>query len=138
MEKAVAIKTPVGNFNNYRDNIILKNIEWNCSKTTFYLNISKNGIENNRMDILDEYNFKITFYGIISLFHVEYDTYEGIINNNIKPNDNVSAFEIIEGSNYIKNLPIRNDRKDKIKHYYLSTYDDVFNILAEGYIFELL
>jgi hypothetical protein len=52
--------------------------------------------------------------------------------------NNVSVFEIIENSNYIKNLSVRNDFKNKIQHYYLSTYDDVFNILAEKYVFELI
>ena len=44
MEKSIPIKTPIGIFENYRDSIILKNIEWKDRQIIFYCNISKHGI----------------------------------------------------------------------------------------------
>ena len=71
------------------------------------------------------------------MFQAEYDTYEAIIKGFPKPNDNISNFEIIENSYYIKTLPIRNYVKN-VNHFCLSTCDDIFNIIAKEYIFELL
>ena len=134
-EKAVAVNTPLGYFENYRDSIIIEKIEWNVPNITFFCNINDKHISN-KYD--KEYiKFKIIFKSVISLFQAEYDTYEAIDKWFPKSTKNVSNFEIIENSKYIKDLPIRTDVKN-VKHYCLSTYDDVFNIIAEEYIFESL
>jgi hypothetical protein len=138
-EKAIPIKTPIGTFENYRDGIILKNIEWKHPQVIFYCNISNHAIKiNGDNKVLKEYNFKIIFEGVISLFHAEYDTYEAIYRGFPKSGANESIFEIIENSNYIKNLPIRNEYKNKVNHYCLTTYDDVFDIIAKSYAIEVL
>jgi hypothetical protein len=134
-EKAIAINTPLGYFENYRNSIIIDKIEWNVPHITFFCNIGGNHISNKNDK---EYvKFKITFKCVISLFQAEYDTYIAIIKGFPKSNENISNFEIIENSHYIKNLPIRNDVKN-VNHYCLGTYDDIFNIIAKEYSFELL
>jgi hypothetical protein len=133
-EKATAINTPLGYFENYRDSIIIEKIEWNVPDITFFCNINGEHVSNKNDK---EYiKFKIIFKYVISLFQAEYDTYEAIIKGFPKSNENISNFEIIENSHYIKNLPIRKDVKN-VNHYCLSTYDDIFNIIATEYIFEL-
>ena len=52
---------------------------------------------------MENYDFKIQFNNVISLFHAEYDTYEVINKGFPKSEANESAFEIIENSNYAKN-----------------------------------
>ncbi|EMO42366.1 hypothetical protein [Leptospira noguchii] len=136
MEKAIAIKTPIGIFKNFRDGIILNRIEWKGSKIMFSCNITDNSIIG-EIDRGQEYNFYIVFNEVISLFHSELDTYCAIENEFIKAEDSASIFEEIENSNYIKKLPIRLDWGE-IRHYCLSTYDDIFNIIAKSYTFLLL
>ena len=141
IEKAIPIETPIGLFENHRDAILLENIEWeHSSKVIFFCNITKNHIKNTEnKTLMQEFSFKIIFFDIISLFHSEYDTYEAIKKGFPKPGINESVFEIIENSNYLKDLPIREDyNKEKLNHYYLQTYDDVFNIIACSYKIEML
>ncbi|EMF43373.1 hypothetical protein MKU65_02945 [Leptospira interrogans] len=136
MEKAVPIKTPIGYFKNHRDGIILTNIQWSNSKIIFSCNITDNAI----LDATTkekEYEFKLIFDGVISLFHAELDTYYQIEKDFQKPKATKSIFEEINNSDYIAKLPIRSDWGE-VKHYCLSTYDDIFNILAKSYTFELL
>jgi hypothetical protein len=138
MEKAVPVKTFFGVFGNYRDIIILKNIEWKQNKVIFYCNISKHGITGNgNKKSPEDYNCRIIFDDVISLFHAEYDTYEAIKRGFPKSEISKSIFEIIENSNYVKNLPVRNEYKNKVTHYCLTTYDDVFNIIAKSYMIEI-
>lgn len=136
MEKAIPIKTQIGFFENYRDGIILKRIDWKNCNITFHCNIVSNSIVDN-VDNGEDYDSELTFVGVISLFHAEYDTYESIKNGFPMSNLNESIFEEIENSDYIKRLPIRADQGE-VKHYCLSTYDDVFNIIAKSYICKLL
>jgi hypothetical protein len=138
MEKSIPIKTVMGTFENYRDGIILKNIEWIPPQMIFYCNVSSHAIKNNENPDKKYYDFKIIFKNVISLFHAEYDTYEAIDKGFPKSIVNESVFEIIENSNYIKKLPVRSEYIDKINHYSLSTYDDVFDILATSYTIEML
>ncbi|MDR1340087.1 MAG: hypothetical protein LBK58_08565 [Prevotellaceae bacterium] len=147
IEKSVPVKTAVGIFENYRDGIILENIEWQHRQMVFYCTISSHAIKNDENIKLDrEYNFKIIFEDVISLFHAEYDTYEAICPGRkglkkygyAKPKVNGSIFEMIENSNYIKALPAREEYVGKVRHYCLTTYDDVFNIIAKSYTVEFL
>jgi hypothetical protein len=138
MEKAVVIQTPIGRFNGNRDGIIIKNIEWKPPQAVFCCNISKSGLLDGNEDSADCYDFKIRFRQVVSLFHAEYDTYEAIAKGFPKAGDSAGAFERIENSRYIKELPIRSEYANKVKHYCLSTYDDVFDILAEDFTIELL
>jgi hypothetical protein len=147
MEKSLPIKTTIGIFENYRDGIILKNIEWKRPQMIFYCNISSRAIKNDEnIKSEKEYNFKIIFEDVISLFHAEYDTYEAIYPGRkglkkygfTKSRVNKSIFDMIENSNYIKILPMRNEYIGKVKHYCLITYDDVFNIIAKSYTIEFL
>jgi hypothetical protein len=138
MEKAIPVKTPLGIFENYRDSIILKNIEWRHPQIIFYCVISGHGIINNENPkMLENYNFRIIFENVISLFHAEYGTYEAIDKGFTKSEVHRSVFEIIEDSNYVKNLPARNEYKNSVKHYCLTTYDDVFDIIAKSYKIEM-
>ncbi|MDR1347708.1 MAG: hypothetical protein LBJ63_04655 [Prevotellaceae bacterium] len=145
MEKSLPIKTPIGVFENYRDGIILKSIEWKHPQMIFYCNISSHAIKNDKnIKLNKEYNFKIIFEDVISLFYAEYDTYEAIYPGRkglkkygyAKSKVSESIFEMIENSNYIKVLPVRNEYAGKVNHYCLTTYDDVFNIIAKSYKIE--
>jgi hypothetical protein len=144
MEKSVPVKTAAGIFKNYRDGIILKHIEWKHRQMVFYCTISGHAIKNDEND--REYNFKIIFEDVISLFHAEYDTYEAICPGRkglkkygyAKSKVNGSIFEMIENSNYIKVLPVRNEYVGKVKHYCLTAYDDVFNVIAKSCTVEFL
>ncbi|MDR2350673.1 MAG: hypothetical protein LBF41_08675 [Deltaproteobacteria bacterium] len=101
------------------------------------MNISKSGIIRTQKTVYNDVDFKVKFHGILSLFQAKYDTYEEMDKIYVKPKSSVSAFEIIHNSNYIKKLPATKAVKRNMKHYRLSTIDDVFNILAEGHEFKV-
>lgn len=56
-----------------------------------------------------EYEFKLIFDGVISLFHAKLDTYYQIEKDFQKPKVTKSIFEEINNSDYIVKLPIRSD-----------------------------
>lgn len=76
--------------------------------------------------------YKLEFKNVISMFTCELDSYDAINTNS------VYSFEIIEDSNYLKTIAA-NDELDikSLKHYRLKTYDDVYDIIAEDYVFEI-
>ena len=76
--------------------------------------------------------YKLEFKNVISMFTCELDSYDAVNINS------VYSFEIIENSKYLKTI-VANDELDikSLKHYRLKTYDDVFDIIAEDYVFEI-
>ena len=76
--------------------------------------------------------YKLEFKNVISMFTCELDSYDAINTNG------VYSFEIIENSKYLRTIAA-NDELDikSLKHYRLKTYDDVFDIIAEDYVFEI-
>lgn len=76
--------------------------------------------------------YKLEFKNVISMFTCELDSYDAINTNG------VYSFEIIENSKYLKTIAV-NDELDikSLKHYRLKTYNDVFDIIAEDYVFEI-
>jgi hypothetical protein len=107
MQILIPIKTPIGTFNRYRDNIILNKMEWKGRTIIFYCNISPNGIIDNTFE--DDVDFKLIFYHTVSFFHCEYDTYESLHPEFSKPTPHSSVFELIENSKFIEDLPIKED-----------------------------
>ena len=82
---------------------------------------------------VDRYiKYKLEFKNVISMFACELDSYDAINTNS------VYSFEIIENSKYLKTIAA-NDELDikSLKHYRLKTYDEVFEIIAEDYVFEI-
>ena len=82
---------------------------------------------------VDRYiKYKLEFKNVISMFTCELDSYDAVNINS------VYSFEIIENSKYLKTIAA-NDELDikSLKHYRLKTYDDVFDIIAEDYVFEI-
>jgi hypothetical protein len=43
---------------------------------------------------------------------------------------------MIDNSNYIRILPVKNEYAGKVKHYCLTAYDGVFDIIAKSYTVE--
>ena len=76
--------------------------------------------------------YKLEFKDVISMFTCELDSYDAINTNS------VYSFEIVEDSKYLK-IIVANDELDikSLKHYRLKTYDEVFDIIAEDYVFEI-
>ena len=76
--------------------------------------------------------YKLEFKNVISMFTCELDSYDAINTNS------VYSFEIVEDSKYLK-IIAANDELDikSLKHYRLKTYDEVFEIIAEDYVFEI-
>ncbi len=81
---------------------------------------------------IDFVPFKISFRGIIHLKFYELDLYYP---KNMW--ERKASFEMIQDSDLIKEFMILNDSQGKInenhKHYILWTYDDVFEVVADGY-----
>lgn len=73
--------------------------------------------------------FRLTFKDVIAHFACELDTYENISRIG-------GCFGIIEESEQLKKLPVRNDfDKSEYKHYRVCTYDFVFDVFAKGFEF---
>lgn len=80
--------------------------------------------------------YELTFDSVISLFSCELDTYYNLEYKRLldKKESNISSFMVIENSEYLNKLPLREDYdKKEYIHYRLKTYDVVFDIIARSY-----
>ena len=76
--------------------------------------------------------YKLEFKNVVSMFTCELNSYDAINTNG------VYSFEIIENSKYLKTIAANDELDIKLlKHYRLKTYDDVFDIIAKDYVFEI-
>lgn len=81
---------------------------------------------------LVNYFYTLVFENTISYFTCELDTYENI------DNLYVSSFNIVKNSDWLNNLPLREDLdKSGFKHFQIFTYDYVLNIIAASYDFKV-
>lgn len=75
--------------------------------------------------------YTLTFHRVIACFFSELDTYE---NMDTYGHLDFTDFNIVENSQWLANLPIREDfDKSLFKHYQLFTYDMVYNIIAVSF-----
>ena len=76
--------------------------------------------------------YELIFYKVIKYTSCELDTYEA--DKNEIQAINKGSLLIVQGSDYLKNIPVRYDyNKDDYKHFVICTYDFVFNVFATDY-----
>ena len=136
MEKPVPIETIAGILNGrdcfYFDTVVQDNYD----NVIFTGDI--NGHLVKEMDNKkDWYPYKLTFKRVLACFYCELDTYENLASTGYL-HDGSSCFDLIENSDWLKSLPIREDFDKSIyNHYRLFTYDIVYNIIATEYQLEV-
>lgn len=136
MKKSKAIETELGILHG-RDCIYLDSVEQDdCSNLIFIGEINSNLV----LKKISERAFIpyiLTFEGEIAHFSCELDTYGNLeYENRIDEDDYIyeSSFDLIDNSVWLDSLPIREDfDKSEYKHYHLSTYDIVYDIIATSY-----
>ena len=132
MGKTTAVNTCLGVLKG-RDCIYLNQVKRDSlGNLTFTGDINGHLISQHR-DEKDWFPYTITFRQVLAYFTCELDTYENLAGTECLDG---SSFDLIENSNWLKSLPVREDfHKDIYRHYRLFTYDDVYNIIAVSYEF---
>ena len=137
MEKAVQIETKVG-FIEYRDAIHLDKIESNGIDWEF-IGEFNGGLVTNNITNSEWIPYRLTFKSVQNLFSCDIEHEPTMIVSWEMDEDDINVFHIIENSKFLSNLLIENNiNSDKLKHYWLQTYDIAFHIIAESYELELL
>lgn len=79
--------------------------------------------------------YQLTFHRVVTYFVCELDTYENIDNS---AHLDYSCFNIVENSQWLESLPLREDfDRSLYKHYQVFTYDFVYNIIAVNFDFSV-
>lgn len=79
--------------------------------------------------------YTLTFQDVLACFSCELDTYGNLAGF---PDSESSDFDLIEDSEWLESLPVRNDfQKNRYTHYRIFTYDIVYNIIAGSYKLEI-
>lgn len=119
-----------------RDAIFLDEISFHYDKNevTFVGELNSNLCS--KLPHNSEYRgFRLTFTGVMAFQMTELDCAHGVVANLSK-----SSFDVVENSEWISQMRV-GDRSGKLKdshrHFILSTYDDVFEIVAAGFEFEI-
>lgn len=130
METAIPIETEIGILSG-RDCIFFDAMTRDSCKMIFTGEINSKLASKQTQG--EEYiPYKLTFKDVLVSFSCELDTYCYL------DNLHSSSFDLIDDSDWLKELPIRYDyNKEDYNHYCFHTYDDVFNIIASGYQLEL-
>lgn len=130
MNKSVGIEVPVLGILYGRDCIFIDSVIQNDSdKLKFKGEINSSLIKNIKDN--EWIPYVLTFHQVIAYFSCELDTYENIGMYN---HSNHADFNIVENSQWLAELQIREDfDKSVYKHYLLFTYDYVYNIIAESF-----
>jgi len=132
MEKIIPIETSVG-FLKGRDCIYIDTVLQNeNSSLTFKGELNSNLLTDTKRN-KDFLPYKLVFPQILAVFYCELDTYSNL--NQPKS----SMFDLIENSEWLESILIREDYDKSIyKHYRLSTYDYVFDIISIGYRLDII
>ena len=113
-----------------RDCIYLDNVYKNARSYIFEGEINCRLLNNGKDGFI---KYKLEFKNVVSIFTCELNTYDAINTNSIY------SFEVIENSKYLKTIAANDKANIKsLKHYRLRTYDDVFDIIAEDYILDII
>ena len=130
MEQAVPIETRVGILSG-RDCIHLDTVIQDANKNVIVFAGDISGTLVSKA--VDWMPYKLTFIQVLAYFCCELDTYENLVKTT-----SCSSFVLMENSAWLESLPIRYDYdKNAYKHYRLFTYDDVYDIIATKYEFEI-
>ena len=131
MDKIIPIETVVG-FLTGRDCVYLDKVTQDVNSGVL---VFEGDINGNLVVCEKEWlPYKLKFTQVLMYFCCELDTY-----GNLTEIEYSSSFDLVENSTWLEALPIRKDYdKKEYKHYRLFTYDDVFDVIATGYEFELI
>lgn len=133
MERAVPIETELGIIQK-RDGIFLDRVQSDGYQMIFTGEINGNLVIRHR-DEKEWFPYTLTFHGVLVCLSCELDTYENMGDNSFPDS---SDFDMIEESAWLQSLPIRKDyNKDHYRHYRLSTYDTIYNIIAKDHEFNI-
>ncbi|MDE7478594.1 MAG: hypothetical protein K2M91_11715 [Lachnospiraceae bacterium] len=129
MERSIPIETDLGIING-RDGIFLDDVHSDDHNMTFTGDI--NGVKSANHNNAEKWiPYTLIFHQVLACFSCELDTYENIGDSSFCDS---SDFDFIEESAWLQSLPIRKDYdKSRYKHYRLSTYDTIYNIIATDY-----
>lgn len=126
---AFSADTLYGKFDTCREGMIIKEMRFDGG-LIFRINIAKGAVSDPPEGAGDVFDFTLKFTNVISYFATEIDTYQ-----ESSRQDCCSNFEEVTRSRYLKKLKIREDWPP-VKHYRLYTYDDVYDVLASGFVIE--
>jgi hypothetical protein len=130
MEQVLPIETSVGILNG-RDCIHLDTVIQDAHKNTVVFAGDINGRLTSKAT--DWIPYRLIFMQVLAYFCCELDTYENLVNTTSN-----SSFVVMENSMWLESLPVRYDYdKNAYKHFRLFTYDDVYDIIATEYEFEI-
>ena len=135
MQRAIPIETVVG-FIEYRDTIHLDKIESNGNDWVFIGEFNGSHVTKST-DGRKWIPFRFTFMSVQNIFSYDIECEPVELFSCGKDDGDVSCFQMIENSEFLKQLPIRDDiSKEKLCHFCLRTYDLVFNLIATNYKLE--
>lgn len=134
MQQAISIKTDLGILNG-RDCIYLEEVKQDAMDNLIFTGDINGALVSLHKNEKEWFGYRLTFSRVLVYFSCELDTYENLEGSGHLDN---SCFDIIDNSDWLHTLPIREDFDKKIyKHYRVFTYDMVYNIIAVNYQFDV-